>query len=317
MKVSIITINYNNADGLLKTIQSVFSQTCRDFEYIIVDGASTDNSVSILKDEASKFASPTGGSCTTSAQQDSEAISPTGDDLGYKPTLSEKPYLAGTPQIGECRVGNVSVRWVSEEDKGIYNAMNKGIQMATGEYCIFMNSGDYFAHNSILQDVMKHGLNADIVCGHSEGTEENGQQRLIKAPDSFGLRHVRNGVPHQAEFIKTSWLRQYGGYDESFRILADLDFNLWACLQNATYQRLDMLVSIVDLTGISCDNANYEAMKQEGERIQQKHLPKRVWEDYDYFTNKKKLGNPAINWLINNPWLFKIIKGVYYKLVRK
>jgi len=87
MKLSIITINRNNKDGLEKTIRSVMAQTCRDYEYIVIDGASTDGSVDIIRQYEKKI------SC-----------------------------------------------WISEPDKGIYNAMNKGILQAHGNYCIFMNS---------------------------------------------------------------------------------------------------------------------------------------------------------------------------------
>ena len=88
MKLSVITINYNNRDGLHKTIASVVNQSWREFEYIVIDGGSTDGSVDVIKSFA--------------------------DRIDY---------------------------WVSEPDKGIYNAMNKGIDVAQGEYCIFINSG--------------------------------------------------------------------------------------------------------------------------------------------------------------------------------
>ena len=100
MKLSVITINFNNRDGLRKTIESVVKQTYKDFEYIIIDGGSTDGSVDVIKEYA--------------------------DKIDY---------------------------WVSEPDKGIYNAMNKGIDVAKGEYCIFMNSGDVFFSNDVYNEV--------------------------------------------------------------------------------------------------------------------------------------------------------------------
>ena len=87
MKLSIITINYNNCDGLRKTIESVIAQTTRDFEYIVIDGGSTDGSVDVIKEYA--------------------------DYIDY---------------------------WVSEPDKGIYNAMNKGTRAAHGDFLLFLNS---------------------------------------------------------------------------------------------------------------------------------------------------------------------------------
>jgi acetyltransferase-like isoleucine patch superfamily enzyme len=123
MKLSIITINRNNAAGLRKTIESVVSQTYTDFEYIIIDGASTDDSVNIIKEYA-------------------EATLPCGEGLG------ERLY------------------WVSEPDKGIYNAMNKGILKANGEYCLFLNSGDWLYDNDVLNDVFSISPTEDIVYGN-------------------------------------------------------------------------------------------------------------------------------------------------------
>ena len=112
MTLSIITINYNNAAGLEKTIKSVISQTCKRYEFIIIDGGSKDGSKDIIE----KYQ----------------------DQITY---------------------------WVSEPDNGIYNAMNKGVKVAKGEYCIFMNSGDIFVDNDVIRDVFNIGFSADIITG--------------------------------------------------------------------------------------------------------------------------------------------------------
>ena len=109
-KYSIITINYNNAEGLRRTIKSVVSQTFVDYEYVIIDGGSTDGSVDVIKEYENK--------------------------ISY---------------------------WVSEKDGGIYNAMNKGVKVAHGEYLIFMNSGDIFYSDSVLSDVRHHIQDEDIL----------------------------------------------------------------------------------------------------------------------------------------------------------
>ena len=98
-KLTIITINLNNAAGLEQTMQSVLSRTRQDIEYVVVDGASTDGSVEVVRHFADLF--------------------------------------------GE------RMKWVSEPDAGIYNAMNKGIRMAAGEYLQFLNSGDYLAADDV------------------------------------------------------------------------------------------------------------------------------------------------------------------------
>ena len=110
--ISVISINYNNAAGLKRTIESVIHQTSADYEYIIIDGGSNDDSVAVIEQYASQ--------------------------IDY---------------------------WVSEPDSGIYNAMNKGVSKANGEYCIFMNSGDSFADDNVLIDVLKIGLKTDVVTG--------------------------------------------------------------------------------------------------------------------------------------------------------
>lgn len=113
MKLSIITVNRNNTEGLRKTIESVVSQTYTDFEYIIIDGASTDGSVDIIKEYA--------------------------DRITY---------------------------WVSEPDNGIYNAMNKGILKAKGEYLQFLNSGDWLVDEGVLQTMIKYTDDVDILIGN-------------------------------------------------------------------------------------------------------------------------------------------------------
>ena len=100
MLLSIITINYNDKEGLARTMNSVLSQTYTDFEYIVIDGGSNDGSKTIIEQHQ--------------------------DQLGY---------------------------WVSEPDSGIYNAMNKGIAKANGEYILFLNSGDVLIDDTIIKYV--------------------------------------------------------------------------------------------------------------------------------------------------------------------
>ena len=109
MKLSIITINYNNLAGLQKTIESVVSQTFRDFEWIVIDGGSVDGSRELIERYANSFS-----------------------------------------------------YWVSEPDKGIYNAMNKGIVVAKGDYLLFLNSGDWLCDEMALERSFSHHPTKDI-----------------------------------------------------------------------------------------------------------------------------------------------------------
>jgi len=126
MKLSIITINYNNASGLRKTVESVLSQSTHDFEYIVVDGGSTDGSVEYLESQNS-----------------------------------------------ELKTQNFS--FISEKDNGIYNAMNKGIRMAQGEYLHFLNSGDWLADEKVVENMLKTLPDCDIYVGNKIAVRPDGK----------------------------------------------------------------------------------------------------------------------------------------------
>lgn len=111
-KISIVTPNYNKGEFLEYTIKSVLSQSYPNFEYIVIDGGSTDGCVDVIKEYAGK--------------------------IDY---------------------------WVSEPDKGCYNAMNKAIAVAEGDYCIFMNSGDYFYTSDVIECFVKENPVEDVLCG--------------------------------------------------------------------------------------------------------------------------------------------------------
>lgn len=172
MKISIITINYNNKNGVEKTISSVVSQTYKDIQYIIIDGASTDGSVEVIK----KYH----------------------ENIDY---------------------------WISEPDRGIYNAMNKGILKATGDYVLFLNSGDYLISSDIIDDI-SHELdsNEDIVFGLLK-TYPSGiiGYTDIHLPLTLLDFFKSSPIPHPASFIKRE-LFQKINYDESLKIVADWSF---------------------------------------------------------------------------------------------
>lgn len=104
---------------------------------------------------------------------------------------------------------------VSEKDKGIYNAMNKGIKYATGDYVVFMNAGDIFAHKDVLSLVNK--FDGDIILG---GENYGGQIRMVKK--SMSLYDILSiGINHQAVYYRKDILQKYG-FDESYKLIADL-----------------------------------------------------------------------------------------------
>ena len=233
MRFSIITINYNNNEGLRRTIDSVIGQSSRDFEYIIVDGGSTDGSVEVIKDNAAM--------------------------IDY---------------------------WVSERDKGIYHAMNKGVAQAHGEYCIFMNSGDCFYDDTVLERILRLKEEDDIIVGR---VMSNKKQLLFAPPcREISLYYLYSGtVPHQSSFIKTELLRKYP-YDEGLKIVSDWKFYVQAIIKgNCTIRFIDELVARFDMDGVSTSNP--DIMWKEKTQVLSELFPPRVIADYQHIKDSECL----------------------------
>ena len=223
MKYSIITINYNNREGFAHTIKSVINQTSKDFEFIIIDGGSTDGSIDVIKRHA--------------------------DHINY---------------------------WVSEKDKGVYNAMNKGVAKSHGEYLIFMNSGDCFHSSDVLDAVS--GFHEDIICGKVL----KGNAHKPSGPKKSAITLVdlmRGSLPHQAMFIKRKLLIAHP-YDESFKIMSDWKFCLETIIyDNCTFRACDIIVADYDTSGISTNSNGL--LPKERNMILQEMFPPRIIVDYE------------------------------------
>lgn len=210
-KLSIITINYNNKDGVIQTIDSVLIQTWKDFEYIVIDGGSTDGSKDVITQHI--------------------------NDLTY---------------------------WVSEPDKGIYNAMNKGIQAATGEYLLFLNSGDFLKSRTVLDGAVHQLNNIDIVYADLEiiaGT----RSYMKNYPTTLSFKYfLSDTLPHPGSFIKKALFTKHGAYDESLQICADWKFFIEAiCKHNVSYKHLDMVFACFLLNGISSSQQSKHIIDKE------------------------------------------------------
>lgn len=209
MKISIITVNLNNKEGLKKTIESVINQTVFDkVEYIIIDGGSTDGSIEVIKENLDKFSF-----------------------------------------------------WVSEKDNGIYNAMNKGIKVSTGDYLLFLNSGDYLSENNVLERVFPY-LQYDIVYGNEWKVNERHKGPYeAKYPDKLDEGFFRRTtLPHQSTFIKAELLKE-NPYSESYKIISDWKFFIEAFRCGKTYKHMPFIVSVYDCSGFSCQHL--DLMQQE------------------------------------------------------
>lgn len=220
-KLSVVTICYNDLAGLKKTIASVVSQDFTDFEYIVVDGASTDGSAEYIRELAS-----------------------------------------------------VITKSVSEKDSGIYNAQNKGWKMASGEYCLFLNSGDFLADNKVLSTIFSSAITEDIMYG--DILVDNGKDALYRLGqhDPFTFDDmIYTTLFHPAAFIRKSLLEACSGYDESFRIVADYDFFLNALLvKKCTTRYIAHPVSVFNTAGVGSDPANKLKHDAERRRAQLKYF---------------------------------------------
>ncbi len=267
MKLSIITINYNNAEGLCRTIQSVKSQTFRDFEHIIVDGGSTDESVEIIRQYADQLASP--------------KSSPKGKDFN---TTNHNSLPLGRAGVG------YQVTWISEKDRGIYDAQNKGIRLAHGEYCYFLNAGDTFCNEHVLELIFKPltfnlsplTSTPDILYGNEIIVDGNGQRigiaRGVENPSFVDL--YNSCMKHQASFIHRRLFEQYGMYDADMRICADFDwfFRVIAFHDDVTLLYKDVDIAYFENTGLSYHSP--ELCAKERQQILDRYMSKRMQRDY-------------------------------------
>lgn len=258
MKLSIITINYNNLDGLQKTIDSVINQTCQDFEWIIVDGGSSDGSRELIKETAAKL-----------------------ESMGWTTEHFSGPEDPTSFIANQSSITNPSsphrLSWCSEKDKGIYNAMNKGIVMAQGEFLSFLNSGDQYYTKGTLQRVFESGLGQDILYGacYTPGIEDCVWD--VPYSDVNTYKFYSHSLTHQGSFIKRSLFEKFGLYDESLRIVSDWKFFARAIpLGGASVMKLPFTICIQERGGIS---ATQKIVKQKERDIVIKDLFPKMLED--------------------------------------
>ena len=279
MKLSIITITYNNAEGLRRTIQSVQAQTFRDFEHIIVDGGSTDGSVEIIRQYA-----------------DNEAI---------RPENSKADNLASSPHH---LITSSPIAWISEKDRGVYDAQNKGIRLAHGEYCYFLNAGDMFCNEHVLELIFKPltfnlsplTSTPDILYGNEIIVDGNGQRvGIARGVDNPSFVDLYNScMKHQASFIRRSLFDKYGMYDADMRICSDFDwfFRVIAFHDDVTLQYKDVDIAYFENTGIS--HHNPELCVKERQQILDRYMCKRMQRDNALWSKYPRLSRGGDNKMV-------------------
>ena len=202
VKISVVTVVYNCAATIEKTMQSVINQSYSNIEYIIIDGKSIDGTLGIIN--------------------------------------RYNKYI--------CKI-------VSESDHGIYDAMNKGIRQATGDYLIFMNSGDVFISDLICEKVAKKIKETDIFYGDSIAIDEESRiELMIKAKR---LNSIYRGMifSHQSVFTKLELLKKHP-FDIRFQISADFEQYISFFLEGYKFKYFPQIVSKTQIGGLSYSNLN-------------------------------------------------------------
>ena len=179
----------------------------------------------------------------------------------------------------------MAIKWLSESDSGIYNAMNKGCKMAKGDYVLMLNSADTLLDKEVIGKVIPHLEDTDIIQGNILYRKDDHLFRFRGyATSDIGLNEVFGGAfVHQASFISRSLLERVGYYDDSYSKNADTYFFITALgLNDATFRYIDLDVSMFDMHGISNDPEWAELDKAENERFFNSAIPHRLYDYYQY-----------------------------------
>ena len=259
MKLSLITINRNNAMGLEKTLQSVVAQTYKEFEYVIVDGASTDGSVEVIKKYESQF---------------------------------------------------LHLKWVSEPDVGIYNAMNKGIRMASGEYIQILNSADALASDVVTEKMLaalEEKGKPSILYGNMIKCFPDGRKVVDKcfAGQEITMLGMYTGtLNHDPVYIRRDLFEKYGYYDETLKIVSDWKWYLQAIiLGEERPQYFDIDVTLFDMTGISESEGSRVKIKEERKKVLEQLVPAPYLRDYERYADDIHL----MRRIHRHPWAYKLV----------
>ena len=195
--ISIITVTKNNKFGLQRTLSSIISQTCKDYEIIVIDGLSDDGTLDII--------------------------------VEYERFLSY---------------------YVSEKDDGIYDAMNKGLGHAKGEFVLFLNSGDLFYNDSVIEKFNNLPDKQKYACFFSNTVFDGKESKLLLASKTPCR------IIHQSFIYRKSLHEKYGMY-LSYKGITISDYLFFNLVHNENWLKLPFIVSKCDSTGVSQKNNHY------------------------------------------------------------
>ena len=216
MKITIITVCYNSAATIEKTILSVAGQTYKDIEYIIVDGNSNDNTIAIINKHEGKIS-----------------------------------------------------KWISEPDKGLYDAMNKGIAMATGDLIGILNSDDTFNSDTVIEEIVNFHKKIDVDASIGNIIQHKGNGKIVRLYSSkkWMPEKLKIGFmpPHPSIFFKKDLFSKYGNYALGFVIGADYELITRFFLKNKITWKYSGITTTAMLVGglSSSGSGSYKLITQE------------------------------------------------------
>lgn len=260
-KLSIITINYNNLEGLKRTLKSVVNQTWQEFEFVVIDGGSTDGSAEYIKSK--------------------------NEFIDY---------------------------WISEPDKGIYDAMNKGIAIASGDYLLFLNSGDHFFNNEALEENFQDFKTYDLIYFNVNIIGELTSE-IITHPDKLLFSYFySSGLNHQSVLIKKELFGTVGFYDEYLNIVSDWKFfTLALFVHNCSYLNIKKTLTSYYLDGISSKLSH----SFERNKVMNEYFSGFILDYEELLINRKllKMNRFKMLYEIEKSRLGKKIVSVFFRLV--
>ena len=211
-KISIITVVRNGRNTIEKTMLSILNQTYPNIEYIVIDGASKDGSLDIIKEYEKK--------------------------------------------LFNCEFKNVSFKFISEEDMGVYDGMNKGIKLANGEWINFMNAGDYFESEKVIENIYSddkiQDKNVSVIYGDT--IYINYDKNTIKSK-KIELDNFWKGpcFAHQSCFVKTNLMKKYC-FDITLKIASDYKFLFSLYNKGFIFLYLPISIAVFSVGGLSYNN---------------------------------------------------------------
>lgn len=224
MRFSLITVSYNSDKTISRTIESIRNQSYKDFEYIIIDGASSDQTIDIVK--------------------------------SYQPTFEGR------------------LRWISEPDNGIYNAMNKGIKMASGDIIGIVNSDDWLEPDALEKVnnsfTANNGDTNTLYCGainyHSQSGNVKRWDVKLKSFRRQASLYIMAGIRHPAVFVPRNVYDKIGIFNDRMRLSADQDFILRCYYGGVNFVDVKAVLSNMSEGGVSTDNSQQSMKKSEEDR---------------------------------------------------